>query len=74
LPKGLTNEIKSMFKQEGSSPSVTAESGKLRPTYFILERGGIGHTQKIGSGRYFSIMSPRPDYSRYMGKIQREET
>jgi len=50
------------------------KSNRLRLTYSILEKDGINLTQKIVSGRYFSIMSPKPDCSRFMVKIPWEET
>jgi hypothetical protein len=49
------------------------ESGRLRHTYFTPEDVGISHIQRTASGRYFNIMLPKPDCSRFMGRIPREE-
>ena len=67
LPKGLTNEIKSMLQEKGI---ITKRDDRMKPTYFTPDDVGISHTQKIVSGRYFSSMlsTARSRYRSYRSR------
>ena len=74
LPKGLTNELKSILRQKGIINKRSGQIRKAEAYVFHPGKGGTSHIQKTASGRFSNITFKKQALSKSMAETTLAKT